>query len=104
MSDALYQQALAVTAVIYRLTAPGATVDERREQLRRLALDLPRQVRRLAQTPSTGELVRLRSSLADLRQWLEEQAAAGVAESLAEFDACAGRLSRGLSLLTRPAP
>ena len=106
MSEALYQQALALTALIYRAMATGDPADGRRLALRKQALDLPARVRRLAQQPSTGEVVRLRSSLADFRQWFEEQAAAGAELPLAEFDLCAGRLSRGLSVLTgsRPAP
>lgn len=106
MSELLYPQALAVTALIYRATVGGDPTDQRRLGLRQRALDLPSQVRRLAQQPGTGEVVRLRSSLADFRQWFEEQAAAGVEVPMAEFDLCAGRLSRGLSALTgsRPAP
>lgn len=104
MSEVLYRQALAVTALLYRVLRAGPADDPVATRLQRKALALPQEVRKLAATPNTGDLVRLRSDLADFRHWLEDLAASGWTVPLAEFDTLAGRLSRGLSTLRPPRP
>lgn len=104
MSEVLYKQALAVTAVMYRVLPAGESTDKDVARLRRKALALPQQVKRLLIEPRASDLVRLRSDLADFRQWLEDQAAAGAEMPMADFDLLAGRLSRGLTTLKPPRP
>jgi len=104
MSEVLYKQALAVTAVMYRVLPADESTDPDVARLRRKALALPQQVKRLLLQPHAGDLVRLRSDLADFRQWLEDRAAAGVEMQMADFDLLAGRLSRGLTTLKPPRP
>ena len=104
MSDALYQRALALTAVVYRvLSVPGAGDEARRQALQKRALELPQQVRRLGARPGAGELVQLRSALADFRQWLEDEQGAERPVPMAEFEKRAGAFSRALSALKPPA-
>ena len=104
MSDALYQRALALTAVVYRvLSVPDAGDEARRQALQKRALELPQQVRRLGARPGAGELVQLRSALADFRQWLEDEQGAERPVPMAEFEKRAGAFSRALSALKPPA-
>ena len=63
----------------------------------------PQQVRRLGARPGAGELVQLRSALADFRQWLEDEQGAERPVPMAEFEKRAGAFSRALSALKPPA-
>lgn len=104
MSEDLYPQALALTAVMYRaLAVPGSADEARRRALQRRAVDLPRQVRGLGARPGNAALVEVRSALADFRQWLEDEQGAERPVPMAEFEQRAGALSRALSALRPPA-
>lgn len=103
MSEALYAQALALTAVMYRaLSVPGSADEARRRALQKRAVDLPQQVRRLGDRPGNTALVQLRSALADFRHWLEDEQGAERPVPMAEFELRAGALSRALSALKPP--
>lgn len=100
MSDRLYRQALALTAVMYRaLSVPGSADEARRQALQKRALELPALIRRLGAQMDNATLVQTRSALADFRQWLEDEQGAERPVPMEEFEARAGALSRALSAL-----
>lgn len=100
MSETLYPQALALTAMMYRaLSVPGSADEARRRALQKRAVELPQQVRRLGERPGNAALVQVRSALADFRQWLEDEQGAERPVPMAEFEKRAGAFSRALSAL-----
>ena len=104
MSEVLYKQALAVTALLYRVFKVVPADDPVAALLQRKAMALPQDVRKLAAAPHAGDLVRVRTELADFRHWLEDLEEAGWTVPMADFDLVAGRLSRGLTTLKPPRP